>query len=112
MVLLHGRAAAGKTRAALHAVRMVRGDTPLLVPRDGRALRELVQAGVLDTGPLVVWLDDLERFLGPDGFDLAMLHRLCPAGQRRVSVVATMRDEVLAPTTTPPPAVAPRPGRP
>ncbi len=51
MVLLHGRAAAGKSRAGLQAVRVVRADVPLLVPRDGRALRDLVDAGLLDAGP-------------------------------------------------------------
>jgi eukaryotic-like serine/threonine-protein kinase len=39
----------------------------------------------------VVWLNDLERWLGPDGLDLGVLRRLLGDGHRRVVVVATMR---------------------
>ncbi|MEV6906059.1 hypothetical protein [Amycolatopsis sp. NPDC051071] len=95
MVLLHGPAAAGKTRTAAEAIRRVRRDNRLLIPRDGTALRELIETGH-DFGEVVVWLDDLERFLSPDGLDLALLQRLCRPKDSAVLVIATIRDEELA----------------
>ncbi|GAA1313130.1 tetratricopeptide repeat protein [Saccharothrix xinjiangensis] len=93
LVLLHGRAAAGKSRTAVEALRRLRPDNPLLVPEDGAKLREL--ADLVDLADAVIWLDDLERYLGPGGLDLGLLQRLCP-DRSRTAVVATMRDEELA----------------
>ncbi|MGW3994132.1 hypothetical protein ACWEF6_11655 [Amycolatopsis sp. NPDC004772] len=94
LVLLHGRAAAGKSRTAAEAVRRLRPSHQLLIPVDGPALREIVESGqeLTDT---VVWLDDLERFLVPGGLDVGLLQRLAPAGSP-VCVVATIRDHELA----------------
>ncbi|MBE8521055.1 hypothetical protein ILP97_26810 [Amycolatopsis sp. H6(2020)] len=92
LVLLHGRAAAGKSRAAAEAVRRLRPLHDLLVPVDGPALRKIAESGLTDT---VVWLDDLERFLVPGGLDVSLLQRLAPAGSS-VCVVATIRDHELA----------------
>ncbi|MEV4146871.1 hypothetical protein AB0J40_24605 [Amycolatopsis sp. NPDC049691] len=91
LVLLHGRAAAGKSRAAAEAVRRLRPAHDLLVPVDGPALRQIAESSpeLTDT---VVWLDDLERFLVPGGLDLGLLQRLAPS----VCVVATIRDHELA----------------
>ncbi|MFB9498595.1 tetratricopeptide repeat protein [Saccharothrix mutabilis subsp. capreolus] len=100
MVLLHGRAAVGKSRAAVEALRRLRPHDPLLVPRDGQALRELASAGLVPDGA-VVWLDDLELYLGTAGLDVALLQRMCPSGGTgRTVVVATMRDEELVRYTT------------
>ncbi|WP_439379384.1 tetratricopeptide repeat protein [Amycolatopsis lexingtonensis] len=90
-VLLHGPAAAGKTRTAAEALRRVFPDRPLLIPADGPRLRELVELDLVPAG-CVVFLDDLERFLVPGGLDLALLQRLDPA----VVVLATLRDDELA----------------
>lgn len=95
MVLLHGPAAVGKSRAAAEALRRLRPTHRLLVPRDGNALREIVDTDV-ELGEVVVWLDDLERFLGTSGLDVSLLQRICPPGRAEVAVVATMRDEELA----------------
>lgn len=94
LVLLHGRAAAGKSRAAAEALRRLRPDHHLLVPVDGPALRRIVESGqqLTDT---VVWLDDLERFLVPGGLDVGLLQQLAPAGSS-MCVVATIRDHELA----------------
>ncbi len=95
MVLLHGPAAVGKSRAAAEALRRLRPGHKLLVPDGGPALRELVDAGV-DMSETVLWLDDLERYVGADGLDVGLLQRLCPGGSTELTVVATMRDEQLA----------------
>ncbi|WP_086855983.1 ATP-binding protein, partial [Amycolatopsis lexingtonensis] len=95
MVLLHGPAAVGKSRAAAEALRRLRPDHKLLVPDSGPALRAIVDAGV-DLADTVLWLDDLERYLSAAGLDVGLLQRLCPPGSSGVAVVATMRDEQLA----------------
>jgi membrane protein YdbS with pleckstrin-like domain len=77
-VLLVGHSMAGKTRLAAQVVHQRFPDAPLLVPESGQALRDLVDEG-LDPGGVVVWLDDLERFLGPDGLTLGLLARLTSA---------------------------------
>ncbi|WP_146073634.1 hypothetical protein [Amycolatopsis sp. CA-126428] len=76
LVLLHGRAAAGKSRAAAEAIRRLRPGHDLLVPFDGPAMREIAKSGLKDT---VIWLDDLERFLVPGGLDVGLLQRLAPS---------------------------------
>ncbi|MCR6481427.1 tetratricopeptide repeat protein [Amycolatopsis sp. OK19-0408] len=95
MVLLHGPAAVGKSRAAVEALRRLRPSHKLLVPDGGPALREIIDAGV-DLSDTVLWLDDLERYLGAEGLDVGLLQRLCPLGNTGIAVVATMRDEQLA----------------
>jgi hypothetical protein len=96
MVLLHGPAAAGKSRTAARAVAALRGDHSLLIPSSVGALRALADGGFLFFD-MVIWLDDLERYLDSDGLDVGLLHRVCQPGRRDVSIVATMRDEVLRP---------------
>jgi uncharacterized protein len=48
---------------------------PLLIPESCKALRELVDGGLNPVG-VVVWLDDLERFLGSDGLTVGLLNLL------------------------------------
>ncbi|GAA2696912.1 MULTISPECIES: tetratricopeptide repeat protein [Actinosynnema] len=104
MVLLHGPAAAGKSRAAAEALRRLRPSAPLVMPGGGAALRALIEAGAVPAGA-VVWLDDLERYLSGEGLDMALLQRLCPQDRQQdvpTVVVATMRKNELArytPTT-------------
>jgi hypothetical protein len=74
-VLLVGHSMAGKTRLAAQVVQQRIPDAALLVPESSQALRDLVGEG-LDPAGVVVWLDDLERFLGPDGLTLGLLTRL------------------------------------
>ncbi|OXM60442.1 hypothetical protein CF165_42160, partial [Amycolatopsis vastitatis] len=95
LVLLHGPAAVGKSRAAAEALRRLRPDHKLLVPDGGPALREIVDAGV-DLSETVLWLDDLERYLGAQGLDVGLVQRLCSPRNTGVAMVATMRDEQLA----------------
>ncbi|MEV4773097.1 SEL1-like repeat protein [Micromonospora humida] len=95
IVLLHGKAAAGKSRSAFEAIHRLRPHHQLLIPAYAGALKDLVEAGY-PINYAVVWLDDLERFLTPGGIDQALLQRLCPSGRGDVVVVATIRDEELS----------------
>jgi len=65
-ILIVGDSAAGKSRAAYEAVVAVRSEDELVVP-DGRSGLPAALARVRQAGRYVVWLDDLERFLGPGG---------------------------------------------
>jgi tetratricopeptide (TPR) repeat protein len=101
--LVVGPATAGKSRSAIEAARRHLPGARLVVPGDGaRALAELVgdaSAGA-DPGPRVLWLDNLDRYLGDaSGFDLELLRWLGrPYG--RAVVVATIdqarRDDLCA----------------
>ena len=88
-VLLVGHSMAGKTRLAAQVVQHRFPDAPLLVPESGKALRDLVGEG-LDVAGVVVWLDDLERFLGPDGLTIGLLNRLTSG---KAILVATIRSD-------------------
>jgi hypothetical protein len=88
-VLLVGHSMAGKTRLAAQVVHQRFPDAPLLVPESGQALRHLVDEG-LDPAGVVVWLDDLERFLGPDGLTVGLLARLT---RGKAILVATIRSQ-------------------
>jgi TPR repeat protein len=87
-VLLVGQSMAGKTRLAAQVVQQRFPQAPLLVPESGSALRDLVIDEGLDIAGVVVWLDDLERFLAPDGLTTSFLDRLT-SGQ--AILVATIR---------------------
>jgi hypothetical protein len=90
LVLLRGDSTAGKSRAAYEAMRRLPGDRFVLIPTQRTSLRALRDAGMTfrDT---VVWLNDLEGFLGPGGLDTGVLHWLVSDGGRLVVVLATMR---------------------
>ena len=89
-VLLVGDSTAGKTRAAYEAVRALLPDHVLVAPAGRRSLAAIVPA-VQEQRRCVVWLDDLERFLGSDGLTVNMVDRLRGAGERDALVLATMR---------------------
>jgi hypothetical protein len=90
LVLLHGDSTAGKSRAAFEAMRRLPGGLSLLVPRQRGSLRALLDGGV-ELRDVVVWLNDLERYLGVDGLDVGLLRRVVGGGDRRVVLLATMR---------------------
>ncbi|MDX3192071.1 tetratricopeptide repeat protein [Streptomyces sp. MN03-5084-2B] len=89
-VLLVGDSAAGKTRVAYEAVRAVLPDYVLVAPTTRESLGTVLPA-VLRQRRCVVWLDDLERFLGADGLTAAMTARMLGDGGRDVLLLATMR---------------------
>lgn len=90
-VLLTGDSTAGKSRTALEAARAVLSGHLLLAPpwdADLRLLRRPVGAPAY--GRHVLWLDDLEHYLRPDGLEPSLLSSLIKA---RLVVLATLRDE-------------------
>ena len=94
-VVVEGNSAAGKSRTAWEAVRRNApscGWRSALVPRDGVALRLLVESGE-PLRHVVVWLDDLERYLTPDGLDTGLVAALCPGDRTDVLLLATLRSE-------------------
>ncbi|MFI5586317.1 hypothetical protein ACIA5G_14845 [Amycolatopsis sp. NPDC051758] len=94
-VILVGESTAGKTRTAYEAIRRRLPDH-VFVPPTGRADLEHVLATVLEQRKCVVWLDELDRFLGPDGLSSTKVNRILGDGTRQVVVVATMRTTAYA----------------
>jgi tetratricopeptide (TPR) repeat protein len=69
LVMLCGETKAGKTRAAFHALQRPELQNAWLVePRDGASVTAILSAGALPRSwsPLVVWLDDIERYASAD----------------------------------------------
>ncbi|WP_159029564.1 hypothetical protein [Streptomyces qaidamensis] len=88
-ILLVGESTAGKTRAAFEAIRLLHPDHHFVAPSTREAVAVLLDDWEAADG-CVVWLDDLERFLGPGGLTTSALHRLL-ISDRQVLVLATMR---------------------
>ncbi|MFI5586229.1 hypothetical protein ACIA5G_14405 [Amycolatopsis sp. NPDC051758] len=94
-VLIVGESTAGKSRAAYEAVRARCPDHQLIQPAGKEALAAATQAA-REHSRAVLWLDDLERFLGADGLSGAAVGNVLaePGGDRLI--VATMRAEEYA----------------
>ncbi|MCQ4206977.1 tetratricopeptide repeat protein [Streptomyces longispororuber] len=91
MTLLVGDSTAGKTRTAFEALRAVFPHHRVLAPpAGGGKLWQVAEAAHGGGQPCVLWLDDLERYLGPDGLEPVVLEEL---GRSKVPVLATMRSK-------------------
>jgi len=95
-VLLQGGSAVGKSRLAFEAARsvvphwtMVVPDLPATMPGGLAELAKLVPTRTL------IWLDDLQRYLTPDGLTERVLDRLV-SPQRGVTVLATLNSGAKA----------------
>ena len=89
-VLLVGDSTAGKTRAAFEAMAATLPKHVLVCP-SGREAVSVAVTQAAQTRRCVLWLDDLERFLGSGGLTAAQLGRLIiGAGHHRV-ILATLR---------------------
>ncbi|WP_414169578.1 hypothetical protein ACMATS_29150 [Streptoverticillium reticulum] len=89
-VVLEGNSASGKTRTAYEALARsveVGGERAIVVAKDGISLRALISAG-FRLENTVVWLDDLEKFVGADGLDEGLIRLFSGSG---VLFVATLR---------------------
>jgi TPR repeat protein len=89
MLLIVGGSAAGKSRSGAEAVRHALPGHRLLRPLH-TTLEALSQTSVDELGPVIVWLDDIERYAGQDLG--GPLRRLLGAG---IVVVGTIRQLVL-----------------
>ncbi len=89
-LVLVGDATAGKTRAAFEAIRAVLPDYLFIAPSELKGVRVAVQEAAA-TRKCVLWLDELQDFLGPDGLTRkAIAELLLGTGHHRV-ILATMR---------------------
>lgn len=90
LVLVTGDSTSGKTRAAFEALRASLPDHRVVQPADHTEMPAVARAVARSSEPCVVWLDDLERYLGPgpDSLTPALLSRFA-AGT--TAVLATMR---------------------
>jgi uncharacterized protein len=89
VVLLTGDSTSGKSRAAFEAVRAEMPEHQVFSPPHGFDLRRLPDSLAARPGRYVLWLDDLEGFLGRDGLRPDLLSALL---RLRLAVVATLRD--------------------
>ena len=88
-ILLVGDSTAGKTRAAYEAVAATLPDHVLIAPQDRLAIS--VAAGQAERyKKWVMWLDDLEHYLGIDGLNRTLLVRLLQLPGHH-AIVSTMR---------------------
>lgn len=96
LVVVEGNSAAGKTRTAFEAVLRSRdklGERPIIIPKDGASLRRLISSGYQLDGA-IVWLDDLERFIGLGGLDEGIIRLF--GSEAGVLFVATLRSRAKA----------------
>jgi cellulose synthase operon protein C len=98
-VLVAGPAMSGKSRSAYETLRRVYPNARLIVPRPSEAgvfaqLDDLSPSafGHGENEETVIWLDDLERYLGAAGLDADYLRRWA-ARSPSVKVIATIRSD-------------------
>nr|WP_163017267.1 tetratricopeptide repeat protein [Streptomyces chartreusis] len=91
-VLLVGESAAGKSRLGYEVARSRFGHYRFVVPRTRAAVPQAV-ACARSCRRAVVWLDDLENYLGRDGITATMLRTLFDSGRGHRIVLGTMRVE-------------------
>jgi tetratricopeptide (TPR) repeat protein len=84
-----GDSSAGKSRAAFEAVSTL-GDHVLVIPRNREALTVAVDQAAR-TRRCVLWLDDIERYLGPGGLSPADVARVLAGTRSHRVIVATLR---------------------
>jgi hypothetical protein len=105
MVLLVGGSSVGKSRCALEALRALVPDWWLLHPADADAVRDLA-ADMVPGLRVVVWLDELQRYLGGERGLAAASLRMLLQGPGQVVVVGTLWPEYYAAYTA-----LPQPGQ-
>jgi hypothetical protein len=95
-VVVVGDSTAGKSRAAFQAVQTCLPGHWFIQPDpDDRSSLQAAKAATVQRGHCVVWLDDLERYLGAGGLTAHSLQQMTPAG-RDIVVVATIRAQESA----------------
>ena len=87
-LLLVGPAAAGKTRTAYELIHRTVGEWRMFMPTSASQLTEYIET-TDDTDDLVVWLNEIQNFLGPDGLTSAIVRRML-AQTRPVILIGTI----------------------
>ncbi|MBM9624181.1 hypothetical protein JE024_37055 [Streptomyces zhihengii] len=94
LVLVSGPSTAGKTRSAAEAMWAELSGWSLLVPVTPESLVELA-AGQLDLSRTVIWLNELDVYLGPAGRQAEALAQLLARPEKPL-VIATIRAHQLS----------------
>jgi hypothetical protein len=98
-VLVVGDSKAGKSRSAFEAISKIFPQRLLIVPETGISVAMLLDLNVELTNA-VIWLDDLENYLGPRGLTINVLERLRQRTNKSTTVLATMRTSEYAKRTS------------
>ncbi|WP_409496076.1 hypothetical protein [Amycolatopsis sp. cmx-11-12] len=72
LVVLRGGPSTGKTRSLFEAVHALGPGWAVIRPRSATAVRGLVTSGLLHRRRCVLWLNELQTFLGPNGAGLSL----------------------------------------
>lgn len=100
-LLLVGPAAAGKTRTAYELINRMVGDWELLMPSTAGELATYIESAE-SSGGLVVWLNEIQNFLGPSGLESALVRRIL-ADKRPVLLIGTIWPDLdMMPLLNPP----------
>lgn len=99
-LLIVGPAAAGKTRTAHQLIQDMLPSWPLLMPASAEKLTAYIHAAP-EAGDLVIWLDELQNYLGPGGLSAALIRRIL-IGPQPVIIIGTIWPHVYDTLTTPP----------
>lgn len=89
-VLISGDSTSGKTRLAYESVRSSLADHVLIVPSGKDGLRDILSQ-TRDIRRAAVWLDDIERFLGPGGLTSVDIASFLSDSDGHRVIVATIR---------------------
>ncbi|MEU4338304.1 tetratricopeptide repeat protein [Micromonospora lupini] len=90
IVLIVGDSTAGKSRSAYETVLRVAPDHRLVAPYDRDQLRSSLVSLISGSNPALLWLDDMERYVGPNGLTPRIASHLRAAG---IAVIGTIRTE-------------------
>ena len=102
LIVVRGTSSTGKSRSLWEAVHAECSGWTVIRPLDAAAARRLPESGLLDR-PVVVWLKELQGFLGPNGTGLSshVLEDLCTAAGAPVVLVGTLWPDKLRTATNP-----------
>jgi hypothetical protein len=90
LVVVEGPSGAGKTRSAARSLHQVLAGRLLAAPDTTPELCAAAVTAQASTPGRVIWLDDVDRFLGPEGLTPSLLTRLA---DNAVVIVATLRTD-------------------
>ncbi|MET8371778.1 tetratricopeptide repeat protein [Micromonospora profundi] len=90
LVLIVGDSTAGKSRSAYETILRVAPDHRLVAPLDRDQLRNQLVSLISGSNPALLWLDNMERYVGLNGLTPRIASHLRAAG---IAVIGTMRTE-------------------